>query len=612
MLELKLILALSAILILPGLALVLVGPWRTDPFWQRLSLSLAVSVVFWPVLFYGARLVPGFVLGFPAILIILSGSGALIVTRIHHTQWTFAGSDWWLLAVLGGALMSRFYIIQAEPYPAWSDSLHHVLLTQLTAETGRLPFTLAPYVPEVKLDQYHLGLYALSGSVQMLSGAPAHTALLWTAQVLNAGAGLGVFYVLDRWVGRTGAILGAMVVSFWSFQPAWYVNWGRFTQLSSQFVLPFSWVITFELLRGLSSSKSQLAWFLGLSALLNAGLFELHFRVAILYAPLIVISVLMLTRLTRLFWQLSLQLCVASGLLALPALWPSILVYVSRTTQTIVEQGSASAAQIRTVYFDFPLQVFWSIGLQPWLTALTLAAVVFGLWRRQRLTGVVSVWVISLMLIGNAYLLGIRLLNVTNFSAIVIMLYLPASLFIGSAAELMLHQLGRWQPWVLRVGAVLAVLISLYTGRARATEKEILRYFVTPADVQAMAWIRQNTPATAVFGINTVFWLPHAPHGTDAGYWLPYLAGRKTTAGVMINDLGNPDYISKTVALSQAVLQLPEQTAFEQLRRSGVTYLYIGAKGNPLGPGLDINTLRHLPQTQVVYEVDGVVVLALR
>ena len=53
----------------------------------------------------------------------------------------------------------------------WDERLRP-LLTLLTATAGRLPYDMEPYFP-VPLGQYHLGLYALSGTLEMLSGAPA-------------------------------------------------------------------------------------------------------------------------------------------------------------------------------------------------------------------------------------------------------------------------------------------------------------------------------------------------------------------------------------------------------------------------------------------------------
>jgi hypothetical protein len=140
---------------------------------------------------------------------------------------------------------------------------------------------------------------------------------------------------------------------------------------------------------------------------------------------------------------------------------------------------------------------------------------------------------------GNAYLLRVPLLSLTNLGAILIMLYLPIGLVLGGAVEeaLAADQL-RWRQAADAVVAF-ALLAGFVTSHARVADIEPYRFFVTDEDVAAMDWIRENTPEDAVFAVNTYFWLPRAPHGTDAGYWIPYFTGRKTTAGVMLLSLAH-------------------------------------------------------------------------
>src|SRR5690349_6453894 len=52
--------------------------------------------------------------------------------------------------------------------------------------------------------------------------------------------------------------------------------------------------------------------------------------------------------------------------------------------------------------------------------------------------------------------------------------------------------------------------------------------FVRDADVAAMHWIKQETPAEALFYIAFTFWTPGIAHGLDGGYILPLLAARQT------------------------------------------------------------------------------------
>ena len=72
----------------------------------------------------------------------------------------------------------------------------------------------------------------------------------------------------------------------YSFQPNWYSNWGRYTQLASQIILMTGIVIVWESLRLRSDYKKNrfnTFYLVLVASILNAGIFFLHFRVAIFY-----------------------------------------------------------------------------------------------------------------------------------------------------------------------------------------------------------------------------------------------------------------------------------------------------------------------------------------
>ena len=70
-----------------------------------------------------------------------------------------------------------------------------------------LPFDSA------NLNHYHLGLYAMTGPLQMLAGIKPDQALLWFSQFLNGLCGVGVFLFLDRKVSRQAGFIG--IVKRW-------------------------------------------------------------------------------------------------------------------------------------------------------------------------------------------------------------------------------------------------------------------------------------------------------------------------------------------------------------------------------------------------------------
>jgi len=297
--QFRLAVVLTSMLTLPGwAALSLSGLWRRWETLQRWIVAIGVSIAFYPVLFYGTRsLLPFLTFGPYKMSGLLLVCIAIIVWRMRQDwreQFAFERLEWVAIAVFGMTLFTRFWIIRDHPYPAWSDSLHHALLTRLTAVQGKLPTSLEPYFP-IPLDQYHLGLYSLTATTQWLAQVPAHTALLWTAQALNGLCGLGVYLVLDRKEGRVGAVVGAVTVGLLSHQPAFYVNWGRFTQLSSQTILLTAWIVTWDALRAWRlpgrDRRTSIAWQMGLAGLLTGSVFLFHFRVAAFYLPLLALSV---------------------------------------------------------------------------------------------------------------------------------------------------------------------------------------------------------------------------------------------------------------------------------------------------------------------------------
>ena len=625
---LNLVIVLIAMLTLPGWAvLTLNHNWRQWRGLQRWIVAVGISIACYPVLFYGTRSM------FPFLTLGRYKMGALLLTcaavvgwrmcRHWKEQFTFDRLEWVAIGVFGLTLFTRFWIIRDHPYPAWSDSLHHALLTQLTAVQGKLPTSLEPYFP-ISLGQYHLGLYSLSATAQGLVQIPAHTALLWTAQVLNGLCGLGVYLVLDRKVGRVGAVVGAAVVGLLSHQPAFYVNWGRFTQSSSQAILLIAWVVTWEAIATWKlpwpEHKGKILWHTACAAVLSGAVFLLHFRVAAFYAPLVVMSAVWELRKARQEKRIApvilgtMAVGTAALLVVTPALWQALRIYVS-TIQASSKQSISASEISETIrrYYEFPWSSVPYLVARPWLMVVSGLGIAVGLLRRSKLVIASTLWTLALYLLGDAYNLGLPLLGFTNLGAVLVMLYLPLGLVVGSATEEALTLCGpRWRQRAAWLVIALVLVAGLAASRARVREIEPYRYFVTPEDVTAMAWIKENTPPDALFAVNTYFWLPRAPHGTDAGYWIPYFTGRQTTAGAMLLNLAGSDYRSRIIEMSRLVEQLEvDNASLAELQAMGVDYVYIGRRGDFSGPGLSAAQLTQSEHMKLLYQEGKVYILQI-
>ena len=251
--EIKTLITIFTMRLVPGWAILAgTGLWRRFEALERWILAVGLGIAFYPVLYYLTRtLLPSLRMGQNKLIV-------LLIALFVFTAW-FLRKDWReqfklgkfagaFLFILAATLLTRYWLAHNYPYPAWTDSLHHILLTDLVGTTGKLPFNLQPYAP-TSLDQYHLGLYALTGSLQVLAEIPAHQALLWMTQTINGFCGLGVFLFLSRRVSPLAGLAGMAVVGLFSFQPALYFNWGRFTQGSSQSLLLITALTTWEAIR---------------------------------------------------------------------------------------------------------------------------------------------------------------------------------------------------------------------------------------------------------------------------------------------------------------------------------------------------------------------------
>lgn len=628
----RLLLTLFLLALLPGWALLAMsGYWRKWEGLQRWFLAVCLGIAFWPVLYYLTRtFLPFMRLGFNKLILLLVFFVGVIVWKLRdYWRDQFRLGQWWwiVLIIMAFTFYSRFDLANASVYPGWTDSLHHTLLTDLTATTGKLPYNLLPY-DAADLREYHLGLYALTAPVQLLANLPAHTALLWTAQFLNALCGVGIFLVLDRKVSRFAAIIGLVTACLFSFQPAQYFFWGRFTQLGAQTLLLAGGIVLWDVLESWQNAQNlkQKDIYFGaiLGSLLLASLALIHFRVAGYTIPLtIIIFFAVITSEAKgekraINSLLAALFMVGVALLMVaPALLPALSGYLnpSQATDVVIVENMPNA------YFGGNnLNTFYALGLPKWLSILSLFGALVGFINRRtrRLTVVIVLWSIALFLMGNLYRLGLWRLAFTNITAIHILAYLPAGLMAGVLAETVKDLVTETSAEKSNTYVFMLILIIFALGiwqsqkiKGQLITKDSWRFFMQESDKVAMDWITKNTPRESLFAVNTYIWLPQAAHGSDAGYWLPYFANRETTSGVMISNL-REDY-ELVLNRDKWVLKLYDpqcsHDALESLCALGVDYLYSGAKDPFNGDDFDIHAIDELPGTELVYDRDGVSIL---
>lgn len=622
--ELRTLITILIMLLVPGWAiLAFTGLWRRFQAIERWILAAGLSIAFYPVFYYLTRaVIPSLRLGqnkLIVILVVLFGITAWFLRKNWREQFRLGKYAGPFLFILVLTLLTRFLLAHNYPYPAWTDSLHHILLTDLVGTTGKLPFDLQPYAPTT-LDQYHLGLYALTGSLQVLAEIPAHQALLWMTQAINGLCGLGFFIFLSKKVSPLAGLTGMAVVGLFSFQPALYFSWGRFTQGSSQSILLIATFATWEAVKVWKEKRKvdhvpALA-LTGLSALLIAGVFLVHFRAAAFLLPLImiicvyefVLAIKNKKHVIRTFLAI-VSIAVVSLVLILPALLPAMDFYVDRRSEPAQATSNETVDDMgNNQYFaNYDIESLYMIGAKKWLIGLTLLGILVGLFRKNKVVILLMIaWLLMLIGAGLLYRLNIPLLAFTNMTGMMIMLYLPIGVIVGVLAEdlwqlLPLPERENWADGLMWMAFLLIVIAVVY----RIGDVEIFRQFMTASDEKAMDWIEDNTPKDAVFAVHTYYWLPDSPHGSDAGYFIPYYADRETTTSTMISSLG-PDY--ETVMIeSEAVMSLYSSSPdLEDLCELGIDYIYDGAKNPFDGSQFNITAIQQAGNTEIIYQDGGV------
>ncbi len=647
-------LALGLLVLVPGVAL-----WsalRLDRSYRGITawaVAATLGFSFWPMLLVLTTAM-GLRVGQPLAWGLL-GVGLAVVLRRSPRLMALAprglieGLCTVLLLVV---LATRLWVALRLPFPAWVDSLHHVLLAERVAADGALPSDLGPLYPQIPTGQYHLGLHGLAGMVAMLSGVAPHTAVLWTAQVANALTAATIWAFLRQRAGLLAALIGATTVGLFAHFPALFVSWGRYPQTVGQALLPVAWLLGWDLLamlghlarrsappgrapnagagRGLLPAGPAgvlLAQRLSAALLAAAGVMAIHFRVGIfLLLGLGCVALFEWTRVRRRgvalqFLFLLLPAGLLLGLAFGPRVWRAASVYLGTHWLLAQARGSLFAAAgdilggIEASYFGVALRDVPYLVASPWLLFVALVLGAIGIWRGSAVCRVGAGWILAMLGLATVAHLGLPVLVLTNEGGVLIALHLGLALLLGGGSQ----ELLRWLPvagrrrrterWLATV--VTAAALAFAPLRAWPVEGE--RFFVTHQDLAAYRWIDENLPASAKIAINTTFWLPNFPHGTDGGWWIPYFARRRVVPGPMITPL-SPGFQARNVAASYLIERLSagDPAAAQALWASGIEYVYVGEGGDSTGPALDPERLRTIEPLVELYRKGRVALFQIR
>ncbi len=648
--------------LIPGYALI-------EIFWPRASLlspaerfglAIGTGVAIPPLLIYLADLT-GLRWGreatwLYAIVAALSVIATAIMRRhiVRASAFDWQRTDWAFLGLLTMTLMAawaRLYSVRELRAGMFGDSVHHTMIVQLMLENGGLFSSWQPYAPLTTLT-YHFGFHANVAFYAWLLGAPATSSVLIYGQLLNAGAAPLAFLLASRVIGAyvpdrasvaaAAGLWAAVFTGFVNTMPAYFVNWGRYTQLAGQIILPALIVVWIELIERSAGGGIKANWRpMALATLLTTALMLTHYIVTI-FAALMVGSYLIARILQLSAARPALRTALpvlGAALAALIAAWPWIQTTLTggllRNTSLMVG-GGVSADRVATYATLTPITPFY---LKGWLLASAIVGLGIAIAQRQGRPTIFAVWAGLLLFTITPNTFGLPGNGVIDQLTAYIALYVPVAPLAGyGLAELhawVTNQLGTWLRWAMRIylpiTAAATLTISLWdavTWLPRVVEPT--RQMLTAADEQAMAWITDHLPEHARFVVNTFpAYGGSLIAGTDGGWWIPLMTQRETNLPPITygsEAFEDPMFYRQTNAFAAALrgapltdptprainLTTPENV--QRLRTAGFTHVYKGANQTP-GPAqadwIDTGALRKSDHFQLIYEADGVEIFAL-
>ncbi len=604
--EAWLFLPAAALFWAPGFLLLQCWPAARRRFdaWEQMALALGLSLAVIPFLLLWITQLGG-ALHTATARMLFGGLGVAAVVvvgaRLRHPvaqrapRFTFSALP--MALVLGVGLAVRLLAVRDLSLPAWVDSVHHSLVARIIAESGRVPISYEPYIA-VQNAIYHYGFHASVAGFVWLSGKPLPQAMLFVGQVFNIAMALQV-YLLARWLirRRWAAFFAALIVALLSTMPAYYVSWGRYTQLSGLLILPVTSILTIEA----AEQHDRRVTALGVLAL--AGLILTHYRVFAFYICFVAARWLVelvnrphawRARLLELGWH------VAIGLLALALLMPWIFQVADELwLRAFTRWGNRPPA----AYRDFSWR-YVTGGFDRYILTLGALGAVVALAERRRFSAVLLLWMGILFVVTNPSLLGLPGEGLINNVAMLIAWFMPLAIWCGFLGDELLSSWlaalkGRWRTvcYLLVFGALVALSVVGVHRQITIVNPDCV--LAIHADLDALAWIESHTPPGSRFLINAQPWHGSIYMGTDGGYWITPLTQRPTTTPPALYPLGGSDETLHVREFNRRVEALAADALglWALLRKEGVDYVYIGALGGPLDP----EALRADPGFRLLY-----------
>lgn len=584
------------VFVIPGLVLLdLLWPSaRSLSRLERIAISIGVSIAFYPIFFLwtdliGIHLGAGYawtplILGLAYLIWInrigiikrIKSPGIMRIGLRNASKEVNFWQDLTLLVVLFLIFLVRFWVMRDLPGPMWGDSYQHTMMSQLLVDNKGLFDLWLPYA-ELGSFTYHFGFHSAVAIFHWISGESVLGSVLWVGQVMK-GVSVFVLYPLvlsfdrkDRW----GAIATVLVAGLLLRYPMFYVNWGRYTQLAGQTILPILMVYFLHLIK-----QEKTEWkLIFLGGIVVTGLALTHYRVFILAILFCAISLVLLIQKRIAGKKLLLLLFLSIFALVLFLPWLFNLWGGNLSKGTIINMRSPVVEGVNP--FDFIRQL---ISYYPvWIWIIFILVAIFSIIKFKKNSLVIFIWSLFLILIVNPHWLRLPGDGIIDDLTVFIGFYIPLTVLLGLLVTLIINGipiLGKLSP---KIYMILILMINIYGFNLQRTIVNQYKYaYLTKPDLCAIKWLGENTFPDDKILVNYEFsYGGTAITGVDAGWWIPLIAGRMTnlppltfTSEEGISEIYYDEIMefAKNIASSE----LTDVDVIEKLTKRGYKFIYFG------------------------------------
>lgn len=598
-------LLLSLVFILPGWGLLSAfwPDWNLKRGIEKFCLAAGLSLGLFPILIllsYSIHLQFGAMYAWGPL--ILSATYLIWRNRSEITiRKIFIVPNWleWenlnLAVVLFFIVIVRLWVIRGIEYPMWGDSYQHTAIAQLLLDNKGLFQSWLPYAPYKTLTVQY-GFPAYVAIFSWLSKMPAAQACLWTGQIINFIAIIGIYPLAlrlsngNKWIGTLTLLIAGLLMPL----PMMYLNWGRYAQLAGQAILPVLIYLGWDTFDGSPFDLRKIL----ITGIVLAGMLITYYRM-IFYFSTFFIAWLLFWAISNLKiswkkWQIFFTTAIATALTSLLIVLPWLIHVYGSTLSLGVESGLTTSSPIENIRLDYLVWKEVSNFVPIYLIILSVIALLWAIIKRKWMIGGIGFWIILISAVKAGQTIHLPGANMMQSFAVLIFLYIPMSLLAGWLA-------GQIAQWFENSKVLYArVYLSLFLIGLSAWGGYSLKSIVSPADYslvtrpdsRAMDWIEKNIPSDAIFLVEGFrIYDGKSAVGSDAGWWLPLLTGRRNTMPpqyALLNEVSDPvDYSKKVIDLVATLEQNSPGSSIglHAICSMNVTHIYIGQGEGMIGSG---------------------------